>query len=217
MAGFASSKGLGVVVSTTATRDLLIAAMNADLGYRRNLHAVPTGVTYQASDGSVILLEDAGHIAGSAQVQVTDSDGYRTGYSGDFAWPLEAVIEVDELVVDATYGSPTSVRRYSQAEAEGRFVEEALSRLKTGPVIVHAHRGTLQRAIGLLDNSTSMPLLGSRLQREESLVTNAMDTTRQHLSIRLAPMVCGPFRPGTIYSSLEEAILAATFDAANTR
>jgi putative mRNA 3-end processing factor len=167
---FASSKGTGDIVCTAPTRDLLIAAMNADLAYRRNLRALPLNTAEDLDSGSKILLVDAAHIAGSAQVAVTHGDGYRTGYSGDFAWPLREVIEVDELVLDATYGSPDSVRKYSQQEAESRFVEEVLGRLKSGAVVVYAHRGTLQRAIALLDGVTQMPLLGSPLQCAESEV-----------------------------------------------
>lgn len=168
--GFASSKGTGEIVCTAPTRDLLIAAMNADLAYRRNLRALPLDTPEAIAGGERITLVDAGHIAGSAQVAVTHADGYRTGYTGDFAWPLKAVIEVDELVLDATYGSPESIRRYTQQEAEDRFVEEVLGRLKSGAVVVYAHRGTLQRAIALLDGVTQMPLLGSPIQCEESEV-----------------------------------------------
>lgn len=167
---FASSKGTGDILCTGPTRDLLIAAMNADLAYRRNLRVVPLEQPETLESGSKVVLVDAGHIAGSAQVAVTHPDGYRTGYSGDFAWPLKNVIDVDELVLDATYGSPDSIRKYSQREAEDRFVEEVLGRLKSGAVVVYAHRGTLQRAIALLDGVTQMPLLGSELQCAESEV-----------------------------------------------
>lgn len=172
MGGFASSKGVGDIVATAATRDLLIEDLNADLRYRRNLRSLPYDSPADVDDGATsILLRDAGHMAGSAQVLVTHRDGFRAGYSGDFSWPLDSVLEEpDVLVLDATYGSPDSVRHYSQAEAEERFVQEALQRLKSGAVYVHAHRGTLQRAIGLLDDATVMPLLGSDLQRRESLV-----------------------------------------------
>lgn len=167
---FASSKGTGDIVCTAPTRDLLIAEMDADLAYRRNLRALPLATPETLDSGSTIVLVDAGHIAGSAQVVVTHPDGYRTGYSGDFAWPLKDVIKVDELVLDATYGSPDSIRKYSQREAEDRFVEEVLGRLKSGAVVVYAHRGTLQRAIALLDGVTQMPLLGSPIQCGESAV-----------------------------------------------
>lgn len=172
MNGFASSKGVGDILSTPATRELLIEELNADLKYRRNFKAIPYGVAESAEgvDGT-ITLQDAGHMAGSAQVLVVHGDGFRAAYSGDFSWPLEDVVEdPDVLVLDATYGSPESVRKYSQQEAEDRFVEETLERLKTGAVVVHAHRGTLQRAISLLDDATPLPLLGSDLQRRESMV-----------------------------------------------
>ncbi|MHB1776155.1 MAG: MBL fold metallo-hydrolase [Acidimicrobiales bacterium] len=172
MHGFASSKGVGDILASEATRDLLVEELNADLKYRRNFRPIPYDVPESAgtADGT-ITLSDAGHMAGSAQVLVVHGDGFRAAYSGDFSWPLETVVEdPDVLVVDATYGSPRSIRRYTQQEAEDRFVEETLQRLKAGGVVVHAHRGTLQRAIGLLDDATPMPLLGSALQRKESIV-----------------------------------------------
>jgi putative mRNA 3-end processing factor len=170
MDGFASSKGVGDIITTRVTRELLIKEFNADLRYRRNLLELAFDTPYRLPNDATLILKDAGHMAGSAQVMVVHSDGYRTGYSGDFAWPLDTVVQVDELVLDATYGSPQSIRNYTQAEADERFVEEALRRVKSGPVFVHAHRGTLQRAIGLLDDTTHLPLLGSNAQVRESVV-----------------------------------------------
>jgi putative mRNA 3-end processing factor len=59
---------------------------------------------------------------GAAQVEVQLDSGLRLGYSGDFQWPLDRPMEVDALVVDSTYGSPESIRQYTQAEAETRFL-----------------------------------------------------------------------------------------------
>ena len=98
---------------------------------------------------------------GSVQVEVTLPDGGRCGYSGDFAWPLEDVIEVEELVVDSTYGSPDSVRKFTQEEANERFVELVVERIKAGPVWILAHRGTLQRAISCLDDAIKNPVIAS--------------------------------------------------------
>lgn len=168
MDGFAASKSQTIACSP-GTRHLLIAEFNADLKYRRNLVPLAVG---SASDleGFRIELFDANHMLGSVQTVVVHPDGYRTGYSGDFGWPLDNPIQVDELVVDSTYGSPGSVRQYSQEEAEDRFVSIALEKAKVGPVIVHAHRGTLQRAIALLDDCAKFPLIASKRQLRESEV-----------------------------------------------
>ena len=91
----------------------------------------------------------------------------RVGYSGDFAWPLDNVLQVDGLVVDSTYGSPDSIRNYSQGECEAQFLSLSRKLLSKGPVYVKAHTGTLHRAMQLLSAELDVPLVGSsRLGRE---------------------------------------------------
>jgi Cft2 family RNA processing exonuclease len=85
----------------------------------------------------------------------------RLGYSGDFRWPLEEVIEVDALVVDSTYGSPERKREYTQEQAEERFLNLVLGRIMRGPVYIKAHRGTIQRALQILTGQVNCPILGS--------------------------------------------------------
>jgi putative mRNA 3-end processing factor len=175
LARFEDSKATGRVVCSKATRELLIAMKNADLKYRSNFIGLEYGEVWTFEDASgnaaTVELLPSGHMVGAAQVAVTAADGYRTGYSGDFSWPLTETMSVNELVLDATYGSPdTNRRRYDQQQAEERFVEESLRRSKEGPLVIYAHRGTLQRAISLLEDSCRLPMLGSRAQRAESTV-----------------------------------------------
>ena len=85
----------------------------------------------------------------------------RLGYSGDFRWPLEEVIEVDALVIDSTYGSPERRRDYTQEQAEERFLNLVLGRAMRGPVYIKAHRGTIQRALQILTGQVNCPMLGS--------------------------------------------------------
>jgi len=173
LAGFDESKGTGKIVCTKATKALLVAMRGADLAFRSNFigldYDTPFAVAEEGGGHASITLLPSGHMVGAAQTLVEASDGYRTGYSGDFAMPLDDIMHVDELVIDATYGSPdTSRRGYTQAQAEERFVEEVLRRAKLGTVVVYAHRGTLQRAIALLDDTCRLPMLGSPGQRAES-------------------------------------------------
>lgn len=160
MVGFDSSKGYQRIIMTRPTRDLLVVEYDADIPYRENIEAVPTGQAI-AREGCEILLLDNGHMLGSVQVAVTQPNGLCCGYSGDFAWPLEDVIEVDELVLDSTYGSPDSVRKFTQDEAVSRFLELVVERVRHGPVLILAHRGTLQRAVCSLDDVTKHPILAS--------------------------------------------------------
>lgn len=170
LAGFDSSKGNGLIVCSQPTRDLLIATRSRFLRFAANVIPIELGQAWMSPGGSAVTLLDARHMSGSTQVLVEHADGTRTAYSGDFFWPCEPPDRPDELVLDATYGTPGSVRKYSQADAEARFVDEALARLKTGPVTVKAHRGTLQRAIALLGECTTMPMLGTAGQCAESAV-----------------------------------------------
>ena len=161
MEGFESSKGFQHIMMSEATKELLIVEFNADIEYRSNIHAIPLGSCYRSGDIEVELLS-SGHMVGSAQVAITIPGGMKIGYSGDFNWPLEKVIQVEALVVDSTYGSPNSKREYSQEDACSRFVELVLDKVKTCPVLIKAHPGTLQRALELLDGELTCPILASR-------------------------------------------------------
>ena len=139
MGEFDRSKGCQDIVLSPETLSLLIAEYNADLAYRENLLPVNRGDRKNLDDGSAVQLLASNHILGSCQVAVDQRVGRRVGYSGDFGWPLDDVIEVDELVVDSTYGSPRSVRRYTQAEAEVSLMEVVFQRLRHG---CGSHPGT---------------------------------------------------------------------------
>ena len=163
---FHTSKGHQHILVTQATRDLLIAEYNADIPDRINVEAIPLNQAISRENCQMRLL-DNGHMLGSVQVEVTLPDGVRCGYSGDFAWPLEDVIEVEELVLDSTYGSPDSIRKFTQEEANNRLIELVVERIKSGPVMILAHRGTLQRAISCLDDAIKDPFIaGPRLFAE---------------------------------------------------
>ncbi|CAG1771379.1 hypothetical protein BAC2_01660 [uncultured bacterium] len=153
------------------THELLIAEFNADLSVRQNIHALQPREVFQVGTSQLTLVPN-GHMLGSVQVLVERADGKRLGYSGDFAWPLdpEDVIKCDELVVDSTYGSPGSIRQYSQEDAEARLVELVHAKLRTGAVHVHAHRGTIQRALQLLSTNVNAPVIASERLCQEIAV-----------------------------------------------
>ena len=149
------------------TYELIVAERNADLEYRSNLYRLRRGEQRVLGDGSRLVLLPSNHMLGACQVALELPDGRRLGYSGDFGWPLERVIEVDELVVDSTYGSPRSVRKYTQAEAEACLFVLVCERLRRGPVHIKAHRGTMERVLSVLAGGVSGPVLASkRLIRE---------------------------------------------------
>ncbi|WP_369055631.1 hypothetical protein [Kineococcus terrestris] len=159
---FNRSKGIQDIVMLSGTRDLLIAQRNADLPLRSNIIGLEAAAPYPVAGGHAITLLPSGHTVGSAQVAVVEADGVRLGYSGDFAWPLHDVIDVDYLVVDATYGNPASIRRFSQGEAEQALVEVTVAALARGSVYVKALSGTLQRAAAALCGAIAAPILASQ-------------------------------------------------------
>ena len=166
MSEFNRSKGNQDILMSSPTHELLIAEYNADLFFRSNLKAIPLSEPFFYENCQIRLLDNK-HMLGSVQVEVTLPYGLRCGYSGDFAWPLDDVIEVEELVLDSTYGSPDSVRKFTQEEANNRFVDLVVEQLQSSPVFILAHRGTLQRAISCLDDAIKNPIVaGSRLYNE---------------------------------------------------
>ncbi|MDE0395545.1 MAG: hypothetical protein OYK82_12295 [Gammaproteobacteria bacterium] len=93
------------------------------------------------------------------------ADGKRVGYSGDFSYPIDSVIQVDELVVDATYGDPATDRAYSQLEAEEALLEHVRRALREGPVHILAHGGVTERALAVLHGAEvthDVPVLAGR-------------------------------------------------------
>lgn len=167
MGDFSKSKGLQDFLLSPETFSLLIAEYNADLEHRENFRSIVRGETHALEDGSALLLLPSNHMLGSCQVAVTLPDGRRVGYSGDFGWPLNRIIRVEELVVDSTYGSPGSVRGYSQDEAEASMEEIVRRRLRHGPVHIRAFRGTIERVMNVLGDGVGVPILASsRLIRE---------------------------------------------------
>ena len=167
MGEFSRSKGEQDFLLSPETHDLLVAERNADLGFRDNFFRVTRGTERVLEDGSRVSLVPSNHMLGACQVALELPGGRRLGYSSDFGWPLDAVIEVEELVVDSTYGSPRSVRRYTQDEAEERLLEIVSERLRHGSVHIQAHRGTIERVLQVVGNSVGVPVVATeRLIRE---------------------------------------------------
>ena len=167
MIKFNTSKGYQDLLMSPETRLLLIAELNEDLEFRDNLISVNYKVEHNLADGSVLTLLRSGHMLGSCQVALKLPDGTRCGYSGDFDWPLDDIIQVDHLVVDSTYGAPSKVRSYSQGDAEGRLLEIVCQQLRFGSVHINAHRGTIERVIHILGSNLSVPIVASpRLCKE---------------------------------------------------
>lgn len=170
MSDFDRSKGLQDLFFSPETFALLVAERNADLEFRTNLHCVRRGNPHHLEDGSLLKLLPSEHMLGACQVAVDLPDGLRVGYSGDFGWPLKEVIAVDELVVDSTYGSPDTVRGYTQEEAEQCLIGLVCERLRHGSVHVNAYRGTIERVLHLLGGNVGAPIVATRQLIREAQV-----------------------------------------------
>ena len=111
MDSFETSKGCQQIIASEATLSLLVAEYDADLPYRSNIRALKGSQGYKVGNSEVSLVS-SGHMLGAVQVIAELQNGMRLGYSGDFQWPLDDVIQVDALVLDSTYGAPSNVREF---------------------------------------------------------------------------------------------------------
>jgi len=173
MMDFDTSKGRQDLFMSPETFALLNAFLNAEIPYRSNFHKIPRGLEQILYDDSKLTLLPSNHMLGSCQVALKLPDGYQVGYSGDFSWPLEEVIQVDELIVDSTYGSPNSIRSYTQEAAEECLLELVCKRLRYGSVHIYAHRGTVERVLHIIEGNVGVPILASeQLIKEVEIYQN---------------------------------------------
>lgn len=161
MGGFNRSKGVQDIYLTDETFKLLVAEQNADLPFRENFIRVKRNIPQHLEDGSQLTLVSANHMLGSCQVLLELPRGLRIGYSGDFGWPIEDVIQVDQLVIDSTYGNPNSIRGYTQDQAEQCLLETVTERLRHGSVHVKAHPGTIERVLHILSGNINVPMVAT--------------------------------------------------------
>ncbi|MFC1861735.1 hypothetical protein ACFLX6_00355 [Chloroflexota bacterium] len=162
MVHFNKSKGFQTILMSEPTK-ALIELQHYDVRRRENVLSLSMKEVFHDSDtGLDIVTKSSTHMLGALQVAVTTKEGESFGYSGDFSWPLEDVINVKKLVVDSTYGSPDSVRKYSQEDANLFFREKISERINNGPIIIKASRGTLHRALELLDGLVNCPVITSK-------------------------------------------------------
>lgn len=162
MEDFDTSKGRQDIFMSPETFALLNAYYDADLPYRSNFYQIERGSKHELKDGWNLTLLPSNHMLGSCQVALESPNGIRIGYSGDFGWPIEQIIQVDELVVDSTYGGPGRVRNYSQAEAEDCLLELVCQRLRYGSVHIAAYYGTIERVLRVIEGRIGVPILASK-------------------------------------------------------
>lgn len=168
MTNFSSSIGYqkGVIL-TKPTLDLITVIRKEEaLSSRNDIHIIEGNGSKMINNFNVEFF-DSQHMLGAVQVVVEYPQGLRCGYSGDFSWPLENVVQTDELVIDSTYGSPESVRPFSQEYVEERLLDFIGENLSVKPIIIISRRGTIQRAMHSINSNFNIPMiLSKRLIRE---------------------------------------------------
>ncbi len=148
---------------TEPTRHLLEYQFPS-LEFCEQVHVLAKGDAWNYGAVSIELVS-SNHMLGAVQTKVTTDDGVRLGYSGDFGWPLDEIIQVDALVVDATYGDPGSRRPFTQQLAQEALCELVIAKLREGPIHLMGDSGPLDRALHLLkmeDVIAGVPVVGSR-------------------------------------------------------
>jgi putative mRNA 3-end processing factor len=153
----------GEVVMTKATRRLL-EMEHPSLTSRPHVRALEYGEEWE-HEGNRIQMFSSDHALGAAQVKVTLKNGSTVGYSGDFNWPLNDVIKVDALVVDATYGNPASQASCPQEKVQEALVDLVRRKLRHGPVHMMADTGPAERAmlvLAMADIVEDIPVIGNK-------------------------------------------------------
>jgi len=169
MEDFDRSKGMQKILLSNETLELLKFIKNADIPVRRNIIPLEYGVEFKVND-SLVKLVPSGHMVGAVQVEVTLPDGSKAGYSGDFKYPCDDTIKVDTLIVDSNCGSVDESENYSEDEVIQKFLDLILEKIHQGPIQLTAHRGTLQRALDIINMELDIPVISTEYIQKETAI-----------------------------------------------
>ena len=215
--GFESSLGVHeAIVMLPATKDLLLAIKGKrSMEIRRNLIAVEASTLFSFGREKITLVA-ANHILGSAQVLVETEEGYRVAYTVDFGWPT-TVLKVEELVIDATYGSPEYVRAYKEEDVIRDLVElvDDLVRKQRIRVCVKAFTGRLQYAMQQLQGRVNVPFLAGRRQTRIAEVYRDYGVLVDEVVDRMSPegvRIANEKEPFVTFHHLAEKIPETEYD-----
>jgi putative mRNA 3-end processing factor len=112
----------------------------------------------------------SGHIPGSAQVLVEDTEGGRALYTGDFRLPGAPVIDTDVLVIEATYGHPRCVRPPID-DVYNALIKLVSSEIRRQPVHIYGFYGKVQEVMEVLRrNGVQEPFLSEGKMYELTIV-----------------------------------------------
>lgn len=136
------------VLMTTPTKDLIDVLKGPLFLMRGFVETLDYGRALQEGDEKITFFK-ADHILGAAQVLLEEADGKRVAYTGDFRIDDTCALEVDVLVMEATYGSP-SCKRSFKTDVRSLLVSLVEEGLSQGPVYVFGYHGKLQEVMQIL-------------------------------------------------------------------
>jgi putative mRNA 3-end processing factor len=146
------------VLMTKATKDLIDVMRGPLFLLGGFVEALDYGKTVQYGEERITFFR-ADHILGAAQVLVEDAEGTRIAYTGDFRVDGTPVLDVDVLVMEATYGSPLCKRSFDR-DVRGLLVSLVTEGLKDGVVHVFGYHGKLQEVMQILrDADVNVPFI----------------------------------------------------------
>lgn len=153
-----SIKQCSYVFTTPTTRDLLSILCRIPSNTINRIRTLEYCKSIRYDDEE-IKLYPSGHIIGSAQVLLKDSNGNRIVYTSDFKLPNAPIIPSDLLIIEATYGNPLNTRPFKE-KVEDELVKLIKTHLRNNPVYVFGYHGKLQEVIKLLnDKGVNIPIV----------------------------------------------------------
>lgn len=140
------------VITSKPTYYLLKALFGDTYALHQNWEGIDFNESFFTDHGEKITLYQANHILGSSQILVETNDDVKILYSGDFNFPGITVPQCDILVLDSTHGNP----RFDSVTDKKSVLNNVWSLVyeeirKSKPVVIKAHRGTMQFIMSLLE------------------------------------------------------------------
>jgi len=146
------------VLMTKLTKELANAIFGEDdsswLDIRRNVFGLETGEKNgKKIDNYTISFIKNNHILGSGQLLVRSPE-FSTLYSSDFTVPGTNIVQdVDYLILDSTHGAFSRSQKFESPSVSHKLIVDKakeILEIKKQPLIIRAHRGTLQKVMSWL-------------------------------------------------------------------
>lgn len=152
----------GHVYASLQTIELLEAINNDEIKRKKQVHVLSMNKPYtiegNSNNNEILRLIESNHVLGAAQVEILNKDNKKFVYTGDITAQDVPPDNIDTLVIDSTHGSPQFDVAADEESIRNRFVDKATHNLKNNvrPVVIHAHRGTLQDIMGIVSSEPEL-------------------------------------------------------------